>query len=129
MEQATKSKSSDEVNKMFIDSASFIIRATVGKSGKGIGATRVAIKKGDPLWDSNQLSNGYIFSCVSYLKVEKIDGNKITVNNHLGGQWLMSKDILEKEMWSADHYLKEVRCNMTDLSEIIESCSDTIFTV
>jgi len=32
----------------------------------------------------------------------------------------MSKDILEREMWSSDHYDKEIKCNMTDLSEIIE---------
>jgi hypothetical protein len=70
-----------------------------------------------------------IFSCISYLKIDKIEGNKITVNNHLGGSWFISKDILEKEMWSGDHFDKEIKCTMTDLSGIIESCSDTIFTV
>jgi len=32
-------------------------------------------------------------------------------------------------MWSADHYSKEVKCGMIDLSEILESCSDTVFKV
>jgi len=32
-------------------------------------------------------------------------------------------------MWSADHFDKEIKCNMTDLSELIEQCSDTIFKV
>lgn len=32
-------------------------------------------------------------------------------------------------MWSGDHFDKEIKCTMTDLSGIIESCSDTIFTV
>ena len=32
-------------------------------------------------------------------------------------------------MWSADHFEKEIKCNMTDLSEILETCSDTIFKV
>ena len=41
----------------------------------------------------------------------------------------MSKDILEREMWSADHYEKEIECNMSDFSEIIEAYSDTIFKV
>jgi hypothetical protein len=36
---------------------------------------------------------------------------------------------MEKEMWSADHFDREVKCTMTDLSEIIEACSDTVFTV
>jgi hypothetical protein len=32
-------------------------------------------------------------------------------------------------MWSADHFDKEVKCGMTDLSLILEQCSDTIFKV
>lgn len=129
LEQATKTKTASEVNTMFVDSASFILRATVGKSGAKRGAGRKGAKTGQPLWDSKKLQLGDYFSCISYLKVETIDGNKITVNNHLGGSWLMSKDILEKEMWSADHIEKEIKCTMTDLSQVLESCSDTIFKV
>jgi hypothetical protein len=70
-----------------------------------------------------------MFSCISYLNVEKIDGAQVTVKNQLGGNWFISKDILERDMWSADHFDKEIKCNMTDLSEILESCSDTIFKV
>jgi hypothetical protein len=32
-------------------------------------------------------------------------------------------------MWSADHFEKEVKCTMSDLSELIQTCSDTIFKV
>jgi hypothetical protein len=32
-------------------------------------------------------------------------------------------------MWSADHYEKEVKCTMTDLSNILEQCADKIFKV
>jgi len=69
-----------------------------------------------------------MFSCISYLHVEKIEGSMITVKNQLGGSWFISKDLIQ-DMWSADHYDKEIKCNMTDLSEILESCSDTIFKV
>jgi hypothetical protein len=41
----------------------------------------------------------------------------------------MSKDIIIKSAFSADHYQKEVKCTMTDLAGLIESCSDTIFKV
>ena len=41
----------------------------------------------------------------------------------------MSKDILERDMWSADHFDKEIKCTMSDLSEIIQQCKDTIFKV
>ena len=53
----------------------------------------------------------------------------MTVKNHSGGSWFISKDLLARDAWSADHYDKEVKCTMTDLSEILESCQDTIFKV
>lgn len=117
---------------MFVDSASYILRAKVGGKAGGkasAGGKRTTIKTGKSLWDAKQLIVKDIFSCISYLKVLKIEGNHITVQNQLGGQWFISKDILEREMWSADHFEKEIKCNMTDLSEIIEQCSDTIFMV
>ena len=117
---------------MFAESASYILRAKVeGKTGgkASAGGKRTTIKTGKSLWDAKQLKVKEIFSCISYLKVLKIEGNHITVQNQLGGQWFISKDILEREMWSADHFEKEIKCNMTDLSEIIEQCSDTIFKV
>lgn len=132
LESACKTKSAEEVTKMFVDSASFILRAKVGgkSSTKGDSTSkRSAVKTGPALWDIKKLAINDIFSCVSYLKVENIEGNKITVHNHLGGKWFISKDILERDMWSADHYEQEVKCSMTDLSEIIEQCSDTVFSV
>jgi hypothetical protein len=66
---------------MFVDSASFILRATVGgkdKSG-GDGDGRKAAKTGKPLWDPKKLAVGEVFSSISYLKVTDIDGSKITV--------------------------------------------------
>lgn len=53
----------------------------------------------------------------------------MTVKNHSGGSWFISKDLLARDAWSADHYDKEVKCTMTDLSEILESCQDTVFKV
>lgn len=51
------------------------------------------------------------------------------MQNQLGGAWIMSKDILVKSSYSADHYDREVKCSMTDLAELIEKCGDTIFKV
>lgn len=126
--KATQTKSAEEVTKMFVESASYILRATVG--GKSSGSKDVARKAvGKPLWDEKQMKVGQNLSSISYLKVDKIDGDKITVMNHLGGAWFISKDLLARDMWSADHFEKEVKCTMTDLSEILEGCRDTIFTV
>ena len=128
--KASQTKTAAEVTKMFVDSASFILRATVGgKATRSNAAERKAVSGGDPLWDAKQMKVGQNFSCISYLRVDKIDGDKITVKNQLGGAWFISKDLLVRDMWSADHFDKEVKVTMTDLSEIIQSCRDTIFTV
>jgi hypothetical protein len=39
----------------------------------------------------------------------------------------VSKNVIEK-MASATHFAKEVAVNMTGLAEILEECSDTVFT-
>lgn len=114
---ATKTKSEAEVTKMFVDSASFMLRAVVG--GKGKESARKSAKKNKPLWDPKKLEVGNLFSCISYVNVKKIEGNSITVENHIGGSWHISKDILERDMWSADHFEKQVKCTMSDLSDLI----------
>jgi hypothetical protein len=114
---ASKTKSAEEVTKMFVESASYILRATVGGGKKSPGAgKRKTSKSGKPLWDDKKLQVDDFFSCISYLHVTAIDGNQITVKNHLGGSWFITKDLLHRDMWSADHYEKEVKCTMTDLS-------------
>ena len=126
---ATKNKSSAEVTKMFVDSASFILRATVGGKGKAAAAKRKAASGGEALWDVKQLETGQNFSCISYLHVDNIEGDKITVKNHLGGAWFISKDLLVRDCWSADHFEQEVKCSMTELSGLMDCCRDTIFKV
>lgn len=121
---AVKNKTKEEVDKMFVDTTSFILRTTLG--GKS-SAKKKSEKK--PMWDPKQLAINQHFSSISYLKVNKIEGNQVTVENHDGGAWLVSSDILQKDMWSADHFEREVKCSMTDLAQIIESCGDTVFKV
>lgn len=77
----------------------FILRADDGDE-----PGRKAQKKGTPNWDRTKLAVGDNFSCISYLKVEKIEGVKITVRNQLGGAWIMSKAILERDSYSGDHF-------------------------
>ena len=127
---ATQTKSAEEVTKMFVASASFMLRAAVGgKAGGKAAAGRKAVKAGKPLWDPKKLAIDDLFSCISYVNVKKIEAGSVTVENHLGGSWLLSQDILERDMWSADHFEKEVKCTMSDLSELLQTCSDTIFKV
>lgn len=106
---------------MFVDSASYILRATVGGkvSANGKSSVRKATKSGKPLWDPKKLQIGDQFSSISYLKVTSIEGNRITVKNSHGGSWFVSKDLMVRDMWSADHFNKTIKCSMTDLSQMI----------
>ena len=108
---------------MFVESASFILRATVD------GKSKTKVKKTEPLWDPKKLKKDDWFSCISYLQVKTIEGSKIRVENHLGGEWFISKDLLLSDCFSADHYEKEIKCTMTELSGLLESFGDTVFKV
>lgn len=66
--------------------------------------SRKASKNVKALWDPKKLKVGDQFSSISYLRVDKIEGNTITVANALGGSWIMSKDLLVRDGWSADHF-------------------------
>lgn len=85
-------------------SMQFILRANTGAAGKGPKSKRKAASNLKPLWDRTKLAIGDNFSSISYLKVEKIEGDTITVSNALGGSWIMSKDLLAKDAWSGDHF-------------------------
>ena len=104
----------------------FILRA--GNSGPRKDVERSA-KGLKPLWNRDQLSVGDHFSSISYLKVQKIEGDTVTVENSLGGSWVISKDLLVRDAWSAELYAQEVKTTMTELARILSECQDTVFTV
>lgn len=60
--------------------------------------------------------------------MKEIDGNRVTVQNSFGNDLYVSKDILEN-MYSGDHYKKEINMNMTTLAELLQSVQDHVFTV
>ena len=118
MAKASQGKSAEEVNKLFIDSASVILRDKVGGKDAS-GSKRTAAKKGKPLWDPKKLAVKDIFSNITYLKVTKINGNLVSVQNPEGGSWIISKNLMARDMDSADHFAQEVKCTMTELSTIL----------
>lgn len=61
--------------------------------------------------------------------MKKIEGNTITVENSLGGSWIISKDLLVRDAWSAEIYAQEVKTNMSELAKILTECQDTVFTI
>ena len=109
----------------------FILRAD--GSGKAAGSSGAAKRKANknlkPLWNPKKLQVGDNFSNISYMKIDKIEGDTVTVTNTYGGSWIMSKALIVRDAWSADHYDKEVKTTMTSMAEILTLCKDTIFTV
>ena len=72
LSNAIQTKSAEEVTNIFVESASFILRAAVGGKNTTKGGSvnkRNAVKKGKPLWDPKKLEVDDIFSCISYLNV------------------------------------------------------------
>jgi hypothetical protein len=107
---------------------SFILRATMASKGLGFEEHKDAVSN-EPLWDAKQLAVGQHFSCISYLRVDAIKNDKVTVQSQRGGAWHMSRDLLERDCWSADHFEREVTCSMTELASVLCQCRDTVFTV
>ena len=60
------------------------------------------------------------------MKVQKIEGETVTVLNSLGQSWKMSKQLLVKNAWSADFYSEEIKTTMTELAAILTACKETI---
>lgn len=90
------------------------------------------IKKNDKTrkvnWNRKKLDIGQYLSEVAYYRVEKILKDQVEVVSSLGNEITVDLDLL-KQMDSAQHYAKEVHCNMTQLVEVLETVNDTIFKV
>ena len=80
-------------------------------------------------WNHSKVTDGDYFSCHQYMRVEKIKGTDISLKNERGELVEIDLDCLNEDSYSADHFEKEVTCNMTELSEILQDCKDTIFKV
>lgn len=125
---AVATKTKEEITKIFVDSATVILRDKVGGRDAD-GMKRTPTKLGKPLWNPSDLQKKDIFSNITYLKAKEINGDKVTVQNHYGGSWIISKHLMARDMDSADHYEQEVNCTMTELSTLLQMCGDYVFKV
>ena len=111
--------SKEEVDKAFIEKASFIISKKVGKRKKSNPKTA--------LWTGDIQENAW-YSSTNYVKIKSISEKEVEVVSTAGGNWKMSVDLLQK-MDSADHYDYEIPMARGELVEMLESTRDTIFTI
>ena len=105
-------------------------KLALNKASKGIAkaekknAKKEAVKKA-----AKKINIGEFFSCHQYMKVISIQGSTIKLRNERGRMVDIDKQVLVDDSYSADHFETEVTCNMTELSEILQSAQDTIFKV
>lgn len=85
-------------------------------------------KNGPALWETKQLAVDQVLSMTTYFHIAAVAGNSVTVEDQNDTTMNVSKDIIEK-MASGSHSAKEVGMNMTALAELLETLSDTVFTV
>ena len=111
--------SKEDVDKAFIEKASFIISKNVGKKKKSTSK--------DPLWTGDIVENTW-YSSTNYVKIKSITDTEVEVTSTAGGRWSMSYDLLQK-MDSADHFDYEIPLARGELIEMLESTRDTIFTI
>ena len=119
LSKACATKTQAEVTKEFVNAASFILSAAVG-AGKGgkKSVGKKAKRTSKPLWDPKKFETKQYLSQTAYLNVTEIAGNKVTVKNSWGNTLYVSKDILEN-MFSGNHFSKQVNMNMTGLAELL----------
>lgn len=105
-------------------------------SNSSVKATKVSknskvIKKADKStkWTHSKVKDNDFFSEIQYMKVINIYGDAVFLANSDGKTLGIEKKVLQYDAFSANHFEKEVTCNMTELSEILQSARDTIFTV
>lgn len=64
-----------------------------------------AIKKDEKAkWDLKKVKKGDFFSCLQYMRVDKINKDTVELINQHGESLAINKNILEKDSFSADHF-------------------------
>lgn len=79
-------------------------------------------------WDASKIAVGNWFSGTSYFKVQAINGNEITTTSD-GKSIVVSRDILEYEMYNAGVFQKEEKLALTKVVKILKEAYSTVFTV
>ncbi len=89
-------------------------------------AKKAAQKK---LINLSKIVAGEMLNCAQYMQVTKIVGDTVHLRTEEGKVIQIVKQIVVEDSYSADHFDRQVTCNMTELAEILNDAKDTIFRV
>ena len=81
------------------------------------------------LWNPKVLGLGDFFSYTNYIRVVGFKDKLVEVEDFNGKKFYISRDIIENEMYSADHFDKEEKITQTELVEQLKNVGDKIFKV
>ena len=81
--------------------------------------------------DVEKLQTGSVLSRISYMTVvSKQSNGNVTVKNEQGLEWMIGKDIVEKECYTADQHSSTEKVTRTDLARLLQDeVKDTVFEV
>ena len=85
-------------------------------------------KKGEKLWDHKNLAVGNWFSGTSYYEIKSAKGDQVTTSCY-GKEVLISREILEHEMFNANVFASEEKMPLTKVGKILNEAHSTAFTV
>lgn len=85
-------------------------------------------KKKEPKWDTNSLAVGTWFSGTRYFRSVEEQNGQIKMRSE-ATDVVVSKDIVETQMYSAEIFSSEEKLSMTKIAEILEQANSTCFTV
>lgn len=84
--------------------------------------------KKKPKWDFKKLAVGNWFSGTRYFRSVEQSGDQIKMRSE-AQDVIVSKEIVESQMYSADIFSKEEKLSMTKVAKLLEEANSTCFTV
>ena len=81
------------------------------------------------LWNPEVLGLGDFFSFTNYITIIGFKDNLVEVKDFSEKKYFISKDIIENEMYRADHFDKKENITQTELVEHLKDAGDKIFKV
>ena len=108
------------------------VKYSLGKKDPKIGELPLKGEKDADKWNGSKLSIGNWFSSVVYYKVRNVvdkDNCMVSTSKNSSKELKMSRDILEFEMHSGEHFKEQKKITRTEMVDNILAAKETILTV
>lgn len=80
-------------------------------------------------WDKRKLSVGNWFSSTMYYKIQNVNEGDIVDCKSNGEAYLISKDVIEHDMFNSEVFGREESLPLTKVVKILRDANTTVFTI